>query len=279
MLSIALALALVVPVQDDTAVEVIAVRNRPAADLVSVLESVVAPDGSVAAMENKLIVKAGPRAMQQVRELVASLDVAPRSLWITVRHASTDRSSSRSGAVAASVPAGGTTVEVSPDGASVKTTTTRSHTRVAGAFDASSSQGAGSDVQRLQCLEGRPAYIRVGRAEPVTQGYIVPGPGAPGVATGTAYAEADIGFWVVPHLAGSTVSLDLATSRDAFEASGAIGVRRTSGSVSGRLGEWIPVGGSSLTQKTDERTLASRGSATSDSSWTVDLRVEAVDPQ
>jgi hypothetical protein len=158
---------------------------------------------------------------------------------------------------------GGATVEVSPDGARVTTTSTRSQTRVTGAFGSVSAAESGSDVQRLQCLEGRPAFIRVGRAEPVAQ-------------TG-AYVEADIGFWVVPRLAGASVSLDLATSRDAFEASGAVAVRRTSGSVSGRLGEWIPVGGSSFRREAEDRSIASRATTTTSSDWTVELRVEAAD--
>ena len=79
---LALLLAVLVPAAaaEDTLVEVFTVRNRPASDLVSVLEPIVAPDGSVAAMESRLIVKATPAAMAQVRGLVGSLDVAPTGL-------------------------------------------------------------------------------------------------------------------------------------------------------------------------------------------------------
>lgn len=277
LLAVVALVALVSAPADDMVVEVFTVRNRPASDLVSVLEPIVAPDGSVAALESRLIVKATPAAIAQVRSLVGSLDVAPRALWITVRHASSGASGSRAGAVSASVPVGGTTVQVSPEGGTVTTTTTTRRARASGAFGESSAVESGSDVQRLQCLEGRPAFIRVGRAEPVPQLAMLPGPGAPGVVAGTTYAEADIGFWVLPHLAGSTVSLDLATSRDAFETTGAIGVRRTSGSVSGRLGEWIPVGGASLHREEKERSLASRASTSASSDWFVELRVEAAD--
>jgi len=262
---------------DETVVEVLTVRNRPASDLVAVLEPLVGPGGSVAALENRLVVKATPSALQQLREVVATLDVAPRALWITVRHASSSTADARGAGAAATVPVGGATVQVSPDGASVTSTTTRSRTRVTGAFGAASASETGAAVQRLQCLEGRPAFIRVGRAEPLPQAVVVAGPEGPAVVSGTAYAEADVGFWVVPRLAGSVVSLELATSRDAFEASGAIGVRRTSGSVSGRLGEWIAVGGSSLQRDAQQRGLASRADASASSDWSVELRVEALD--
>lgn len=253
-------------VPDENVVEVLSVRNRPASDLVSVLEPLVGPGGSVAAMENRLIVKATPGALAQIKQVLGSLDVAPRALWITVRHASASSTEARSGSVAATVPVGGATVQVSPDGGTIATTTSSRRTRVTGAIGASSSAETAADVQRLQCLEGRPAFIRVGRAQPVPQ------------LAGTAWAEADIGFWVMPRLAGQTVSLDLATSRDAFDASGAIGVRRTSASVSGRLGEWIPVGGSSLGRDAQERDLTSRATTSATSDWSVELRVEAADP-
>ncbi len=261
----------------DDAVEVIVVRNRPASDLVATLEPLVGSGGSVAAMENRLIVKATPRALAQVRELVAALDVAPRSLWITVRQASGGQGATRGGSVSASVPAGAATVTVSPDGGTVTTTTERRLTVVHGSLDATSSTESGSDVQRLLCLEGRPAFIRVGRAEPAPQMAILPGPGGSVVASGTVYLEADIGFWVLPRLAGAMVTLDVATSRDAFDAAGGIDVRRTRSSVSSRLGEWIALGSSSLVRETDARGFASRASANASSTWSVDLRVEAAD--
>lgn len=256
-------LLLVALVLDETVVEVLAVRNRPASDLVSVLEPLAGPDGSVAAMESRLIVKATPAALAQIKHVLGSLDVAPRALWITVRHASSATTSARGGAVAASVPIGGTTVQVSPDGATLTTTTRSQRTRVTGAFADASASDTGTDVQRLQCLEGRPAFIQVGRAEPAF--------------AGAGYVEADTGFWVLPRLAGQTLSLELATSRDAFEASGSIAVRRTSGSLSGRLGEWIPVGGASLARDAQERGLASRATTSTTSDWSVELRVEAAD--
>jgi hypothetical protein len=105
----------------------------------------------------------------------------------------------------------------------------------------------------------------------------VPEPGGAAVVSGTTYAQADIGFWVLPRLASDAVTLELATSRDVFEAHGALGVRRARATVSGRLGEWIQVAGSSLASAEHERTQLSRGSSRTDSDWSVELRVEAAD--
>ncbi len=249
---------------DDTVVEVLTVRNRPASDLVAVLEPLAGPGGRVAAMENRLIVRATPASLQRIKELLATLDTAPRSLWVTVRQASAAASRERSGSVTASVPVDGTTVLVRPDGTTV-TTTERSRTRITGSLGAASATESGSDVQRVQCLEGRPAYIHVGRAVPVPQSLV---PGA-------AYAEALTGFWVLPHLAGDVVTLDVSVSKDAFEARGTIGVRQTRTTLTARLGEWLSVSGSSLSRDVAESEIATRGSARDSQDWSVDLKVEA----
>lgn len=248
---------------DDTVVEVLTVRNRPASDLVTVLEPLAGRDGSVAAMENRLVVRATPAALRRIKDVLGSLDVAPRSLWVTVRQTSVGAAAAQGGSITAVVPAGGTTVQVRPDGTTV-TTTQRGHTRVTGSFGAASASESGADVQRLQCLEGRPAFIRAGRAVPVPQ-----------ILGGAAYAEADTGFWVLPRLAGDVVTLELSVTKDAFEATGTIGVRQTQTTVTGRLGEWLSVSGSSLARDAVERGTASRESARQSTDWSVDLKVEA----
>src|SRR6185436_17525979 len=79
-------LLLAVPLlAQEPALETITVRNRPAEDLVPVLEPLVGPGGSVTAFGSRLIVKAAPAALREIKGLVAKLDVVPRSLWITVR--------------------------------------------------------------------------------------------------------------------------------------------------------------------------------------------------
>jgi hypothetical protein len=136
---------------------------------------------------------------------------------------------------------------------------------VTGSFNATSASESGSDVQQLQCLEGRPAFIHGGHAVPVPQPFV---PGA-------AYAEAITGFWVLPRLAGDSVTLELAVSKDGFESRGTLGTRQVQTSVSGRLGDWLAVSGSSLVRDVSERGLADRSAARDSQDWSVDLKVEA----
>ena len=67
------------------------------------------------------------------------------------------------------------------------------------------------------------------------------------ISTGESrnYAQAGSGIAVVPRIAGNTVTLDIAAQQEAFTRGGAIQGERAVSTVSGRLGEWIELGGAS----------------------------------
>ena len=79
----------------ELALETILIRNRPAEDLVPVVRPLVGENGSVTAFGGRLIVKASPRALREIKQLVEQLDVVPRSLWITVRQSREAETSGR----------------------------------------------------------------------------------------------------------------------------------------------------------------------------------------
>lgn len=109
-------------------------------------------------------------------------------------------------------------------------------------FDHAQAAGASRDEQvdqRIQVLEGGQAYISTGEAR--------------------IYAQAGTGFAVVPSVSGSQVTLDIATQQDAFTRRGAIRGQQAVSTVSGRLGEWIELGGTSGTSaRADSGMLSAR---------------------
>ena len=229
------------------------------------LEPLVGRAGSVTAFGNRLIVKAAPAAMREIKDLVAKLDVVPRSLWITVRQSREVETSGRQ------VGASGGVVVERRDG---RTTTTR--TEVHGAFGQGSSSERGQDVQQLRAVEGRPAQIHVGREVPVPQAVVVPGPAGPEVARGSVYQEADTGFSVTPWLSGDFVTLEIRTRGDRIDDAGRVDYQQLKATVNGRLGEWISLGGLDRTETTSDRGLLSRSSARFAELRNVSLKVEEV---
>jgi hypothetical protein len=72
---------------------------------------------------------------------------------------------------------------------------------------------------------------------------VVPTPSGPAVATGTAFAESGVGFYVLPRLAGDGVVLELWAENTQGGPGGVVEGQRLRTTVSGRRGEWIEVGG------------------------------------
>jgi hypothetical protein len=93
--------------------------------------------------------------------------------------------------------------------------------------------------QRMQVLEGGQAYISSGESR--------------------IHGQAGTGFSVMPRVSGSNVTLEIATQQEAFTRGGAIQGQRAVSTVSGRLGEWIDLGGTeSASARADSGILSSR---------------------
>ena len=74
---------------------------------------------------------------------------------------------------------------------------------------------------------------------------VVVGPGGAMVTDSVVYQDVSRGFYAVPRLNGERVTLELSQQSDSVAAQGRgnINTQRLSTTLSGRLGEWIEVGG------------------------------------
>jgi type II secretory pathway component HofQ len=227
--------------------EIIPLRHRMAAEMIPLLQPLAGPGGAVTGMNSQLIVRASPEHLAGIQRVLAQMDAPPRRLMITVRQGRTGHASGLDAGAAASlgsdrlrVLAGG---PVPNSGAGVQY---RSGDRqVTGAIREYSTQGQDSSEQRVQAIEGQPAMIQVGQSMPVPQRQVVRGPGGVvQVIDGTQYRDATTGFQVLPRVNGQQVTLDINPQRNTPGAyPGSMQVQQLSTQVSGRLGEWIELGG------------------------------------
>jgi type II secretory pathway component GspD/PulD (secretin) len=201
------------------ALEVITLRHRTAEQVIPVLRPLLEPGGALSGQYNQLIVRASAGNLAQIRAVLDSIDQPARRLTISVRFDAAQDSARRGVQTDARISNRGSSAEV----------------RIQ---DSNSSAGERVD-QRIQVLEGGQAYISTGQAR--------------------IYGQADTGFAVMPRVSGSNVTLDVATQQEAFARGGAIQGQRAVSSVSGRLGEWIDLGGvSSASSSVDSGILSSR---------------------
>jgi hypothetical protein len=213
--------------------EVISLRHRTADQVIPVLRPLLEPGGVLSGQYNQLIVRTSPGNLAQIRAVLDSIDQPARRLTISVRFDNSQQAA-RAGLIQ----------------------------------DSRSNLDERVD-QRVQVLEGGRAQISGGASRPLRQREVIQTPGGPVVRETTVIQGASTGFEVVPRLSGTTVFLDIAPQREQFApgGSGAIRSERVATTVSGRLGEWIDLGGtSSASARADNGILSSRERAASSSS-------------
>ena len=247
--------ALALPAQSQS-LEIIQLRNRPADQILPIVQPLVEPGGAVSGTGFQLIVRASPANLAQIKQVVASLDRAARQLVISVRQDADSR------AERAAASAG---VVLSPG-----------NSRVGGTITESASQGRDNISQQVRTQEGAAAYIVSGTSVPVTARTVQRT--VNGVLVQETVTPRDIvsGFYATPRVNGDTVFLDISTQRDTPGnlGAGSANVNRLSSTVSGKLGQWIEIGGVSQSSGSTSGGILSRSSEAGQSDRRVFLRVE-----
>lgn len=204
--------------------ETIELKHRPADEMIPLLRPLLSPDAALSGTGFILIVRAGAADLARVRQVVASLDRAVRQLLITVRQDS--GATGRSAGVDARVGVGG-------EGSGAR----------ASAWDRTST--ARDDTgHSVRVQEGGTAWIATGDSTLLPQRTVTRTVGGTVVRETVVERNLASGFSVTPRLSGERVTLEIATRRDTpVGSAGAAAVSRVTTTVSGRLGEWLELGG------------------------------------
>jgi type II secretory pathway component GspD/PulD (secretin) len=236
--------------------EVFNLRHRTADQVIPVLQPLVEPGGAISGMQNQVIVRASRRNLEQIRQALAAIDSAPRRLLISVRQDAAGSLSQRGAAVSGTIGSQGSNVDV----------------RVRD----STSVGTERVDQQVQGLDGSPAFISIGQSMPVQTGVVTQGPGGTWVQGGTTIQNFSTGFYVVPRVAGDRVTLEVSTRRDRPTGYGAAQTQGVATTASGRLGEWIALGGVGQSDVQAQRGILSGGQTTSAGGRTIFVRVDEI---
>ncbi|HEV8647065.1 MAG TPA: secretin N-terminal domain-containing protein [Burkholderiales bacterium] len=223
-----------------TVLEVIELNYRNADQVIPMLKPLLAPGGTISGMQNRIIVRTTPQNLAELRKVLDVVDAMPRKLLISVRQQSTASGSGSEAEVSGSIGNDRARVTVPGTGSNQGGTVVirRGDDHVRGRVSQSQSAASDSSVQTLQVLEGNEAFIQVGQSVPVRS------QSAQGSET-IQYRDAGAGFYVRPRVSGNQVTLSISTRRDsvADPNTGAMNVQHVDTVISGRLGEWLELGG------------------------------------
>lgn len=261
-----------------TVLEVIDLKYRNAQEVLPVLQPFVAKEGSISALNNQLIVRTTPQNLAELRKILDSIDKRPRRLAITVSQ-DVDLSAKRSGAsVSGTVGGDNASVTLPRKRGSGEQGASVSGGQAEARVYNSQSAGAERGGQTVQVLEGNTAFIRVGQSAPITTRQIIQTPQGPRVIDSTQFRDATSGFYARPRTSGDRVTVEIAGNRDQFTnpSTGAANIQRFDTVVSGRLGEWIELGGSTQAREFDESGVTYRSAEAKREERRLYMKVEEV---
>lgn len=245
------------------ATEVIPLNYRQAEEMLDIARSVVADQGRVSAYGNQLVINAPEPVIEELRAVVAQLDTAPKRLLITVDTQDQGTSSQSGHSIDGNVRSGDvelSTGEGRASGNQVRIIRRSTHSRNGG-------------VQQLQVTEGYPALIQVGQTVPLTTS------GTDGYGQmyrQTEYRDVLRGFYVTANVTGEQVQVTLSSSNDRADdyRPGVIHTQAADTRVTGRLGEWLTIGGVSESESGQGHGLVRRYSTQGAQDVSVRLKVE-----
>ncbi len=206
-------------------IEIIQLQHRPAEELIPLIKPMLGPGDAISGQGDQLILRASPQTLGQVRQMLATLDRAPRNLLISVRASEQDLRAREGGQ---------TEIRVGSEGIAIQ----------GGAGSARLGTGAEA-MQQIRVQEGMPAMLHIGEKDQRIEPVLIPYPG--GLAALPLANTRETGRWlrVVPRLQGEQVMLEIEPQAalpdprhpDTLE------VQRLATRVVVPLGQWVPLGG------------------------------------
>ena len=257
-------------VRAQSTVEVIPLHYRTVEEVIPILQPMLERGGTLSGFRGQLIVRTTPENLAQIKRILASVDSAPRQLLITVRQDADGSLRQSTADVSANVGNDNARVVIPPtsrERQGGRIVIREGDSRVRAHVLDSASTLSDRNAQTLRVSEGREAFIQVGQSVPVrgrqVTRTVVGGQVVEQVVDSTEYRDVTTGFYVRPRLAGDRVMLDISPQRESLSGDlrGGVNVQRVVTTVSGRLGEWIEIGGIGQDASGQQSVLLGRASS------------------
>ena len=252
--------------------EAIPLKFRTAEELIPVLQPLVPASAALTGTGDMLLVRADEATIAQLRAAIAELDRAPRQLLITVGQSTGSNRSDAGVTGSATIGSGDVQVGVNrpPAGA----------TGAEIAVHGGTSRDDIRSLSSIRTLEGYEAYVTIGESRPFTSTTVVGGGyHGPVVSQSTGYRDVQTGFYAVPRVSGDRVTLQISPTQQRYAGPGrgaTVATQSVTTVVSGRLGEWIAIGGSSETSSGTSTGLVRWGTRSELTQYSAWVKVEEV---
>lgn len=269
--AVALLLAALAFVAVARELEVIELRYRLAEEIVPIVQPLLEPGGVLTGADRLLFVNTSPANFEQIRQAVELIDRRPRQLVVTVGQGTVTYEQRTD--VSGQARVGGGEVQVGVNAPP------RGDPGVAVGIDSRVQRADLRNTSSVRALEGTETYIAVGQLAPLTTTQVVPGRRGPVEYRSTEYREVSTGFYATARLQGETVTLEVSPRQQRPRSAAPGTVVETASivsTISGRLGEWLPIGAVQESGGGDTSGLLVWGRRTADSQYSAWVKVDEV---
>jgi type II secretory pathway component GspD/PulD (secretin) len=263
--------------------EVIALKHRSAEELLPVIRPLLDKGDVASGMNYQLILRTSTYNLAQIKKLLESLDIALRNLQITVMQNVDSETVARlteiSGSAGLSREAR-ITVSGGGNNSGLNVDAGQGRDRLKAHVISTRSLEDDRKTQKLQVLEGSRALVHSGQSVAVPQRQVIQNQWGTRVIDSTRYQEVGSGFYVLPRVNGDRVTLEISAQNDSLAPGGGdqptMRVQQTSSVISGRLGEWLEVGGLGQQKSSNDAAISTRSASQSREQRSVLIKVEEV---
>jgi type II secretory pathway component GspD/PulD (secretin) len=285
MMRTSLLLALILYVTGSNAqqmqLEVIPLKNRTAEQIIEVIKSLIPSGATMSGMNNQLIIKSTPANLAEIKQLLNSIDQPLRRLLITVIQDQDIQSINQSQSISGEVNVGNATIRNRSTTSNQRITITgsdRDNNNINFQLNNNKTTSLSNNQYTVQALDSQPAFIQSGLSVPVRNQNAYLGRNGVIIQNKVEYVAATSGFYVLPRVNGDRVNIMVAPNLTDVEGRGTptFVVQNAQTTVSGRLGDWIEIGGLSTASRRDNRGLLSSNQSKQKDSRTILIKVEEI---
>ena len=249
-------------------IKILQLSHRPAEEIAQIVRPLLDTNETAIADGFKLIVKADPRQLDELEQLIESLDVKRHRLIITVAQGNESSLKQLDARIKIRINF-------------LQKNRTGGNTRIGGHLYQSTGSETDKNIQFIQTLEGQAAHIQFGQEVPYSENNISIDGNLIISTPRIQFRDVSSGFTVIPTLAEDSVRLKIApwSNKLSKQGNGVVKTQDATTTINAALGEWIRFGGQIDNQSYRDDSLLSTRRSTGKTRSNIYVRVDDLDKE
>jgi hypothetical protein len=261
-----------------SSITTIQLHNRPAGEIMPIVKPMLAPGEVITGQGFKIFLRASDETLEQVEAMLEVLDAAAKMLQISVFQGSRRELDEVRVDANLQIEGSNTSIDIGSSSADSAGSINYNDGKVSGGVDATDSRqrSYSKPVHHLRVSEGREGFIETGRQIPYFSGVSRPSQGS--TLGTTEFRNVTTGFYVLPRVHGNSVTLEISPFKNSLSRAndGSIDTQSANTVISGRIGQWMQIGGVSEQSSGSQSGIGSYGSSQGSQSDSIWIRADLV---